>query len=103
MSAALKLLASADPRARVVAKFRELADQLESGELRAARIAWREGLEYMEIVEQLTAAETDLSLPLARLYRVSLVGENAGQEIPRPSEEDRKANEEAAWRVLRGK
>lgn len=38
-------------RAKAVAKFRSLADQLERGELRGARVQWREGCDYIEFVE----------------------------------------------------
>jgi len=102
MSAAIKVLPSADPRAQAVAKFREMADRLESGELRAARIQWREGLEYVEIVECLQAAALDTSLPLVRLYAVSVAGANAGEEVPLPTQEQRQAREEEAWGVLKG-
>jgi hypothetical protein len=39
-----------NPRAVAVAKFRELADKLESGELDGARVQWRDGLPVMETV-----------------------------------------------------
>lgn len=40
------------PRAAAAAKFRELADRLESGELHAARVSWRDGRDYVETVER---------------------------------------------------
>jgi hypothetical protein len=39
-----------EPLAVAVAKFRELADRLESGELAGARVQWRDGLPEMETV-----------------------------------------------------
>jgi len=38
-------------RVIAVAKFRELADRLERGELNGARVQWREGSDVIEVVE----------------------------------------------------
>jgi hypothetical protein len=38
-------------RAQAVAMFRRLADALERGDLRGARVQWREGLSHIELVE----------------------------------------------------
>lgn len=43
-------------RAAAVAHFRRIADKLESGELRGARCAWREGWKNVETVESDEAA-----------------------------------------------
>lgn len=51
------------PREQAVAKFRELADRLESGELFAARVSWRDGRDYVEYVEG-----DDRSVTLRRLH-----------------------------------
>jgi hypothetical protein len=48
---AVQSVRSGSARAVAVAKFRELADKLERGELEGARIQWREGLEHIECVE----------------------------------------------------
>jgi hypothetical protein len=59
-----------DFRSEAVAKFRELADRLESGELAGARVQWSERVDYVEIVEvEYTATEYT-----NRLYRQSADG-----------------------------
>jgi len=45
------LVVHGEARAVAVAKFRELADRLESGELHGARVQWRDGLAVIEAVE----------------------------------------------------
>lgn len=45
-----KLILHGDPREIAVAKFRELADKLETGELAGARCQWREGNPEMQFV-----------------------------------------------------
>jgi len=45
-----KVSIQGEPRAVAVAKFRELADKLECGELDGARVQWRDGLPEMETV-----------------------------------------------------
>jgi hypothetical protein len=52
-------------RAAVVAQFRELADRIERGELRGARIQWREGMHHTETVE---LTETQVELRRHELY-----------------------------------
>ena len=54
-----KAVLSGDPRAAAVAKFREMADKLESGELQGARVQWRDGLPEMETV---TMTDTQVQL-----------------------------------------
>lgn len=56
-------------RAQAVAKFRELADRLESGELRGARVCWRDGRSYIEVVE---VDAFDLPNPGVRLNRIEV-------------------------------
>ena len=46
-----RIIAGDTARMAAVAKFRELADRLESGELDGARIQWRDGLHHVETVE----------------------------------------------------
>jgi hypothetical protein len=41
----------AEPREAAIAKFRELADRLERGELHGARCEWRHGLDVITTVE----------------------------------------------------
>lgn len=40
-----------DPRAAAVAKYREVADRIESGQLHGARVEWRHGLKTIRAVE----------------------------------------------------
>lgn len=40
-----------DPRTEAVRIFRDLADRIERGDLRGARVEWREGLGHVEAVE----------------------------------------------------
>ncbi len=46
----VKEVIKGEPLTVAVAKFRELADKLESGELQGARVQWRDGLPEMETV-----------------------------------------------------
>lgn len=49
--APVQVVRSSSALAVAVAKFRELADKLESGELAGARVQWRDGLDHVECVE----------------------------------------------------
>jgi len=49
MNTALKIAPTA--RQAAAAKFRQLADRLENGDLDGARIQWRDGLDHVEVVE----------------------------------------------------
>jgi hypothetical protein len=51
-------ISAASARAGAVAKFRELADRIERGELDGARAQWRAGLHALEVVEIVHATET---------------------------------------------
>jgi hypothetical protein len=64
--APVQTVRSDNARAVAVAKFRELADKLESGELEGARVQWREGVDYIECVE------LDYSKKQARFARVQI-------------------------------
>lgn len=69
MSAALKLdedVTVLGARGTAVAKFRELADRLESGELAGARVQWGAHLDHIEVVE------LDKEAGQVRLYRVEV-------------------------------
>lgn len=62
-----------DARALAVAKFRDLANKLESGELDGARVQWRNGSPDMEVVEM----DGHLDQPgerSVRLKQITLVG-----------------------------
>jgi len=65
-SVCLPSLPNAVGRAAAVAKFRELADRLESGELAGARAAWSERRSAVEVVE-VEYSDTEYT---ARLYTV---------------------------------
>jgi hypothetical protein len=81
-------MAARSARAGAVAKFRDLADRLERGEIDGARAQWREGLHFVEVVEMRHVAPDDPMPGAVNLTRVEIDSPERPASPPEPHHDE---------------